>query len=181
MDEFLLPKPAAKRRNHKTILVFSILLGATCALQAQTKSPATNQPPKETTKMNHAHGTFDVTVTPQKADNQAAETAQLGRLSIDKKFSGELEGVSTGEMLSVGTEIEGSGGYVAIERVKASLNGKTGTFVLQHLGTMTKTEAVMKITVLPDSGTGQLTGIAGTMTITIEKGKHAYDFAYTLP
>jgi hypothetical protein len=163
------------------VAAINILLGFSFAVQAQTKPLPTKQTHQETIKMNQAHGTFEVTVTPQTVDNKPAETAQLGRMSIDKKFSGELQATSTGEMLFAGTETEGSGGYVALERVRGTLNGKTGTFVLQHLGTMTKNEPVMKVTVLPDSGTGQLVGIAGTMTITIENGKHSFEFAYTLP
>jgi hypothetical protein len=172
-------------RFQKNPIVFvaalSILLGLAFGVQAQTKPSTTKQTHKETKKMHQAHGTFEVTVTPQTVDNKPAETAQLGRMSIDKVFSGELEATSTGEMLFAGTETEGSGGYVAIERVRGTLNGKTGTFVLQHLGTMTKNEPIMKVTVLPDSGTSQLAGIAGTMTIKIENGKHSFEFAYTLP
>lgn len=170
-----------QRGSAKFLVSFSILLGLSIATQAQTKSSNNTNKPKETPKMQQAHGTFEVNVIPQKADNREAETAQLGRMSIDKKFSGELEAASTGEMLTVGTDVEGSGGYVAIERVNGKLNGKTGSFVLQHLGTMTRNGFSMKVTVLPDSGTGQLAGISGTMTITIETGKHSYAFEYALP
>lgn len=169
------------RGSTKFLVTFSILLGLSVTTQAQTRSSSHIKKPKETPKMLQAHGTFEVNVIPQKADNREAETAQLGRMSIDKKFSGELEATSTGEMLTVGTDVEGSGGYVAIERVNGTLNGKAGSFVLQHLGTMTKSGFSMKVTVLPDSGTGQLAGITGTMIITIEKGKHFYAFEYALP
>ena len=131
--------------------------------------------------MNHAKGTFEVKITPQKPDNPVAESANLGRMSIDKKFSGDLEATSKGEMLSAMTEVKGSAGYVAIERVSGTLHGRSGTFVLQHNGTMTRGAPELSITVVPDSGTSQLVGLAGKMTIKIVDGKHFYEFDYTLP
>jgi hypothetical protein len=128
-----------------------------------------------------ASGTFEVKVNVQKADNKEAESAKLGRMSLDKKFHGELEATSAGEMLSVGTEVKGSAGYVAMERVDGTLHGRAGTFALQHSGTMKRGEPQLSVTVVPDSGTGQLVGIAGKMTIKIEGGKHFYEFEYTLP
>jgi hypothetical protein len=127
-----------------------------------------------------ASGTFEVKVNVQKADNQEAESAKLGRMSLDKQFHGELEATSAGEMLSVATEVRGSAGYVAIERVHGTLHGRTGSFALQHSGTMTRGEPQLSVTVVPDSGTGQLAGIAGKMTIQIVEGKHFYEFQYTL-
>lgn len=136
----------------------------------------------ETKKMEHITGAFDVKTIPQKADNPEAESAKLGRMSLDKQFHGELEAASKGEMSYIGTGVEGSGGYVAIERVTGKLRGKSGSFVLLHVGIMTKNVPNLKITVLPDSGTGELAGISGTMNIRIEAGgKHFYDFDYTLP
>jgi hypothetical protein len=102
-------------------------------------------------------------------------------MSIDKQFHGDLEATSKGQMLAAGTEVQGSAGYVAIERVSGTLGGRSGTFALQHSGTMTRGEPQLIITVVPDSGTGQLVGLAGTMTITIADGKHQYGFDYTLP
>lgn len=131
--------------------------------------------------MIHASGRFEVKLVPQKPDNEAAVSANLGRMSIDKKFSGDLEATSKGEMLSAMTEVKGSAGYVAIERVSGTLQGRTGTFVLQHTGTMTRGTPELGITVVPDSGTGQLVGLTGTMTIKIEEGKHFYEFDYALP
>lgn len=128
----------------------------------------------------HASGTFEVKVIPQKADNKEAESANLGRYSLDKQFRGDLEGVSTGEMLGAMTEVKGSAGYVAMERVRGTLCGRAGTFVLQHSGTMTKGTQQLTVTVVPDSGTGDLAGISGTMEIKIEKGKHFYEFEYLL-
>jgi hypothetical protein len=129
----------------------------------------------------HASGTFEVKVNVQKADNKEAESAKLGRMSLDKQFHGELEATSAGEMLSVGTEVKGSAGYVAIERVNGTLHGRAGTFALQHSGTMTRGEPQLSVTVVPDSGTGELVGIAGKMTINIVDRKHFYEFEYTLP
>jgi hypothetical protein len=127
-----------------------------------------------------ANGTFEVQVNVQKADNQEAESAKLGRMSLEKRFHGELQATSAGEMLSVGTEIAGSAGYVAMERVNGTLHGRTGSFALQHSGTMKRGEPQLSVTVVPDSGTGQLVGLAGEMTIKIVEGKHFYEFRYTL-
>jgi hypothetical protein len=135
----------------------------------------------EAAMTKHASGTFEVKVIPQKADNKEAESANVGRWSLDKVFHGDIEGISTGEMLAVGTEVKGSAGYVAMERVNGALSGRSGTFALQHKGTMTRGEQSMSVTVVPDSGTGELTRIAGSMIIKIEGGKHFYEFEYTLP
>ena len=129
----------------------------------------------------HATGTFDVKLTPQKADSQKAASANLGRMSIDKQFSGDLEGASQGEMLAAMSAVEGSAGYVAMERVTGTLQGQRGTFVLQHTGTMTRGMAQLRVTVVPDSGTDGLLGISGALTITVEGNKHLYEFEYTLP
>jgi Protein of unknown function (DUF3224) len=137
------------------------------------------QTPKETTMQ--ARGSFDVRVLPQKADNPQEEKAGLGRMSIDKQFHGDIEGQSDGEMLSFMTDVKGSGGYVAIERITGKLNGRSGSFVLQHNATMTRGTPQMNIVVVPDSGTGELAGILGSLTITIQEGKHFYEFDYTLP
>ena len=123
-----------------------------------------------------ATGTFEVTMTP------AAETAaELGRMSLDKRFEGDLQGVGRGEMLTAMTGTEGSAGYVAMERVTGTLHGREGSFVLQHTGTMNRGAQQLSITVVPDSGTGKLAGIAGTFAIRIEDGRHYYDFEYSLP
>jgi Protein of unknown function (DUF3224) len=129
----------------------------------------------------HASGTFDVKFNVQKADNTAAESAKLGRMSIEKQFHGDLEGTSAGEMLSVGTEVKGSAGYVAMERVSGTLHGRAGTFALQHSGTMTRGEPQLSVTVVPDSGTGELVGIEGKLMIKIVEKKHFYEFEYALP
>jgi hypothetical protein len=128
----------------------------------------------------HASGTFDVKLNPQWSDEDADGTG-LGRLSIDKQFHGDLEAASKGEMLSAGTSVKGSAGYVAIERVRGTLQGRSGTFILQHSGTMTRGAPQLEISVVPDSGTGDLEEISGTMTINIVSGKHFYEFDYALP
>ena len=134
----------------------------------------------EAVMRTRASGSFDVTLAPLTLDHNAAD-ATLGRMSIDKIFLGDLEATSKGEMLTAMTAVKGSAGYVAIERVAGKLNGHSGTFVLQHTGTMTRGEQQLSIMVVPDSGTDQLTGLLGRMTIKIEGTKHSYDFEYTLP
>jgi hypothetical protein len=153
--------------------------GITAYAQTHSRIPGTVQ--KEAVMMIHASGTFEVKIIPQKPDNKEAESANLGRMSIDKQFRGDLEATSKGEMLSAATEVKGSAGYVAIERVSGTLHGRSGTFILQHSGTMTRNAPQMSVTVVPDSGTGELVGLAGKMTIKIADGKHFYEFDYTLP
>ena len=128
----------------------------------------------------HASGPFDVKLTPQQA-SAGIEDAGLGRMTIDKQFHGDLEAHSLGEMIAAGTEVPGSAGYVAMERVSGRLHGREGSFVLQHNGTMDRGASQLSIAVVPDSGTGELTGLAGTMTIQIDDGRHSYGFEYTLP
>lgn len=128
-----------------------------------------------------AAGAFDVKVVPQKPDTQIARAANLGRLTIDKRFHGDLEGISKGEMLAAQTDTPGSAGYVALERVSGKLNGRTGSFVLQHSATMTRGKATSSISVVPDSGTGELQGLSGKMTITVASdGGHSYEFDYKI-
>jgi hypothetical protein len=129
--------------------------------------------------MNRAHGTFEVKLIPQALDDPA-EAPILSRMSIDKHFHGDLEATSKGQMLAVGTDVKGSAGYVAMERVIGTLHGQSGTFALQHTGTMTRGAPQLSISVVPDSGAGQLVGLTGKMAINIVDGKHLYDFEYTL-
>ncbi len=133
--------------------------------------------PKDATMTRHATGTFDVKLSPQADDTSAA----VGRMLIDKQFHGELEGTSKGQMLATQTAVEGSAGYVAMEKVTGTLGGRRGTFVLQHSATMTRGAPQLSITVVPDSGTDQLAGLSGRMDIKIADGKHSYEFEYTLP
>lgn len=128
----------------------------------------------------HATGSFDVKLAPLDPAFKSDDNV-LSRMSIDKQFHGDLEAISKGEMLAAATSVKGSAGYVAIERVSGTLHGHTGTFVLQHNATMSRGTPQLSIIVVPDSGTGQLTGLSGSMNIIIANGKHSYDFAYTLP
>jgi hypothetical protein len=134
---------------------------------------------KEQTVTTRATGTFDVKLTPQAPDSSAAGDA-IGRMILDKQFSGDLEAGSQGQMLAAMTAVAGSAGYVAIEQVRGTLHGKSGTFVLQHSGTMTRGVPQLVVTVVPDSGTGELAGLSGTMRIIIEGKQHSYEFDYSL-
>jgi len=128
----------------------------------------------------NAKGTFEVKLSPQKPDSPEAEESKLARASIDKSFQGDFEGSSKGEMLSVMGDVKGSAGYVALERMNGKLRGRSGSFVLQHSGTMTRGLPELVVTVVPDSGAGELAGLTGRMTIKIEQGKHFYEFEYSL-
>jgi hypothetical protein len=125
----------------------------------------------------HARGMFQVQLKPLNGD---AVDASLARMSIDKQFHGELKATSKGQMLAAATSVKDSAGYVAIERVTGTLQNRHGTFLLQHHGLMTRGAGDLRITVIPDSGTDQLMGLAGTMTIIVAGGEHSYDFEYTL-
>lgn len=125
-----------------------------------------------------ASGTFEVRMSPQVDGEEAG--ASLGRLLIDKRFGGDLEATSRGQMLAFRSGVEGSAGYVALERVEGTLAGRAGSFVLQHSGTMERGAQSLSVTVVPDSGTGDLAGLAGRMKIIIAEGGHSYEFDYTL-
>src|SRR5580700_5054920 len=144
---------------------------------AQSSSIPTT--PRGSAMALHAKGTFDVKVAPVAEDK--AEGSTLGRYSLDKQYHGDLEATSKGEMLTAGTDVKGSAGYVAIERVTGTLGGRKGSFVLQHTGTMNRGTPTLTVSVVPDSGTDELAGLTGTLTIIIADGKHSYDFEYSLP
>lgn len=127
--------------------------------------------------MTQANGTFEVRLEPQQV-SEPGQAAGLGRLSINKQFSGDLEATSTGEMLAAMTAVENSAGYVALERVVGSLHGRSGSFVLQHNGLSDRGAQQLTITIVPDSGAGDLAGISGQMTILIEDGQHRYTLEY---
>lgn len=127
-----------------------------------------------------ATGTFEVKLVPQPPDS-SADSAPIGRLTIDKQFQGDLVGLSQGEMLAAGTSVKGSAGYVAMKQVRGTLQGRSGGFVLQHSATMTRGTPQLSIIVVPDSGTGELVGLTGRMMITVADGKHSYEFEYGLP
>ncbi len=125
----------------------------------------------------NAKGTFEVTLRPLQPYSTDSES-NLGRMSIDKVFHGDIEGVSTGEMLTGGSPASGSAGYVAMEFVVGTIGRKRGSFIFQHSATMTKSSQHLSLTVVPGSGTGELAGLEGAMTIAIVNGKHFYDFEY---
>jgi len=165
----------------QTAGVLSCVFGSCLAVYAHAHAQATNAVPKGAVMANHASGAFDVKITPQKPDNTVSEAANIARMTIDKQFHGDLEGASKGEMLAISPDAKGSGVYVALERVTGALKGRNGSFVLHHTGIMTRGVPQLTIEVVPDSGTGQLAGIAGKMMINIAPdGKHSYDFEYTL-
>ena len=153
-----------------------LLLVASLALASTGQAAA---PPKGPAVTRHAAGTFDVKITPQK--DEGVGDATIGRMGIDKVYHGDLDGTGLGQMLAGMGEVKDSGAYVAIERVKGTLHGKTGSFAVHHLGLMERGAQRLVITVVPDSGTGELAGITGTMTIDIKGGAHYYTFDYTLP
>ena len=123
--------------------------------------------------MPAANGPFEVKLTPE-------GTPEDGRMSIDKQFHGDLEATSKGTMIAAMGSVKGSAGYVAIERVNGTLEGRAGNFVLQHSGTMTRGVQELSVTVVPDTGTGELTGIAGRMNLIVTDGKHSYEFHYSI-
>lgn len=129
--------------------------------------------------MPHIHGSFDVGLTPQPYVDGVGDPG-IGRMALSKQFHGDLEAESRGEMLAASSIVKGSAGYVAMERVVGTMLGKKGSFVLQHSSTMNRGEPTQSITVVPDSGTDELTGLSGSMTITINEKKHFYDFTFTL-
>jgi hypothetical protein len=127
-----------------------------------------------------ARGTFVVRLAPLAFEGEAAGS-KLARMSIDKEIAGDLVATTSGQMLSAMTDTKGSAGYVAIERVTGTLQGRQGSFVLQHTGTMDRGKPSLSVTVVPDSGTGELAGISGTFEIVIAGGNHSYAFSYALP
>ena len=162
--------------NTNVVVGMCGVLGISCVLGV---SSLAFQKEKKPLMATHASGTFDVKVTPQAPDDKDGAAA-VGRFSLDKQFHGDLAGTSKGEMLAISTAVPGSAGYVAMERVTGTLNGRTGTFALQHTGSMTRDAPKLSVTVVPDSGTGELAGLSGKMDIKITAGKHFYEFDYTV-
>jgi Protein of unknown function (DUF3224) len=158
-----------------------MLLAGLASAPAGAQSVATNPSaiPQGTSMTLHISGEFDVKLTPQPPT--AGEPVVPGRMLIDKQFRGALAGSSSGQMLAVQTDVKGSAGYVAMERFKGVLGERAGSFALQHSGTMDRGAPTLTITVVPDSGGGQLRGLSGTMKINIVDGKHFYEFDYNLP
>lgn len=127
------------------------------------------------------NGSFTVTLNPLESNINGTDGMTFRRMSIEKVFTGPLDATSNGEMFSIMTPTKGSAGYVAIEQVVGSLEGKQGSFVLQHYGVMELGAEKLTLEVIPDSGVGQLTGLSGQMNIYIEDGNHFYEFDYQLP
>src|SRR5271157_289317 len=150
-----------------TSLCFCALLAL--PVYANPQSPAAKATSKDPAMTQHAEGTFDVKMTPLAADDATAGTA-IGRFGLDKQFHGDLEATSKGEMLSAGDPAKGTAGYVAIEHITGALHGRTGSFALQHSGTMDQGKFELDVEVVPGSGTGELAGIAGKMNIIIAAG-----------
>jgi len=164
--------------RHRAWAGILVTLGMVLTLgHAQSQSAKTDAFQKGATVAN-ASGTFEVKLNPLE-DKEGDPT--IGRMSIDKQFNGDLEGTSKGQMLTAGTDVKGSAGYVAMERVTGTLRGRSGSFTLQHTATMNRGVPQLSITVVPDSGTGQLAGIMGKFDIKIDHGKHSYEFEYALP
>lgn len=169
--------------SYAAAAALSLAPAAGAALRAQPRpAPGASPAPLNAKRpmTAHASGTFEVQLKPMPT-YETAEGAMLGRMSIDKQFRGDLEATSRGEMLSAGTAVKGSAAYSAVERVSGTLAGRRGTFVLQHTGVMNRGAPSLVITVVPDSGTGELAGLTGTMGIQIEGGRHSYTFDYDLP
>ncbi|HEY4839181.1 MAG TPA: DUF3224 domain-containing protein [Candidatus Acidoferrales bacterium] len=160
-----------------TIIIFAALTFTVSIAQTKTNPSTTSQKAANVSK--HATGTFDVKLSVQ-TDDKVGDPS-VGRMSIDKVFHGDLEATSKGQMLSTITEVKGSAGYVAIERVTGTLQGHAGSFSLQHNATMNRGVPELNVIVIPDSGTGQLVGLTGKLNIIITDGKHSYEFDYTLP
>ena len=155
--------------SRSVITLTAVLLASTPAIQSN----------KGTAVSASAKGTFDVKATPQPAAE--GDDPSFTRFIVEKQFHGDLEGTSKVQMLAAGTAIKDSGGYVALEKITATLAGRKGTLVLQHMGSMKGGAFNLNIAVVPDSGTDQLAGISGKFAIEIKDGKHFYTFDYTLP
>ncbi len=167
----------------KRSLLVAVFVSALCLLlisPGQTQTKTTNAVHKENSMATHASGTFEVKLAPQTA-NEIETAAGIMRMTIDKVIHGDLEATTKGEMIASSDGTRGSGAYSALELVTGTLNGRTGTFVLQHTGSMTKTSQQLMITVVPESGTGELMGLEGKFVIKVVDKKHFYEFEYSLP
>ena len=135
--------------------------------------------------MKRASGSFEVSMQPLAntpfLNEDGSADPLLGRFLLTKKFSGDLDARARGHMLSAGTPVKGSAGYVAIDQVTGSLDGRKGSFVLQHSGSMKRGSSSLSVMVVPDSGTEELAGLTGTLSINVVDGKHFYDFIYSFP
>ncbi len=159
-------------------LMLSLSLVFATSLRARIESPK-QATQKEKAVTTPKRGTFEVKLTPVSGEGDSKES-NIGRMTIHKEFHGILEGESVGQMLASYGSTKGSAGYVAMEKITGTLEGRAGTFVLQHLGTMDRGTQSQTIVVVPDSGTGDLKGLSGSMMIIIEEGQHFYEFSYSL-
>ena len=159
------------RTRRAALACLGLLAGAARLAGQTTPEPA----------MTRATGTFEVQITPLSLAAAEPATTGMGRMRLEKQFHGDLEGAGSGEMLTGMGTAPGSAGYVAIERVRGTLHGRRGSFLLQHSGTMDRNTPSLTVHIIPDSGTEGLTGIRGALTIRITGPKHEYELAYTLP
>lgn len=166
----------------KTLLFVAGVALSLAACAARSEAPSSPSPSSSgaSSVTQVATGTFEVQLAPLAFEDQP-EGSKLGRMSIDKQIAGDLVATTKGQMLSAMTDTKGSAGYVALELVDGTLHGRAGTFVLQHTGTMNRGASSLSVTVVPDSGTGELVGLAGDFAINIVDGRHDYEFSYTLP
>jgi hypothetical protein len=163
---------------HTRIYLTALLLAIASHSPAQLQSTQSKSKQGAAQMTQRANGTFDVKITPQHEDKR--EGAVLGRMSLHKVFQGDMDGTSEGEMLTAMSGVEGSAVYVAVERFSGTIQGKRGTVALSHRGTMNRGAQELSIEIVPDSGTGELAGIAGSMTIKIENGKHFCQLDYSI-
>lgn len=170
------PRPLLLRAAMAVCLLATVPVTASLRSQAQSTSQFTQSP----NMSQVAKGEFTVKLQPLPLEGQPAGS-KIARMSIDKTITGDLVATTAGQMLSAMTDVKGSAGYVALERVEGVLHGRRGTFVLQHTGTMNKGAPSLSVTVVPDSGTDQLVGLSGQFNIVIAGGKHSYEFTYALP
>lgn len=168
-------RPSLRRWLAPVLAVVILLVAAVFGTRAEA------QPLTPAHTMTHiAKGSFAVQIQPQ-GEPGGADGVSLGRMALDKTFEGDFTGTGRGQMLTAMTSVKGSAGYVAIEQVSGTLQGRRGTFAMQHSGTMHGGAQQLSITIVPDSGSGELTGIAGTFKLEITGGKHLYTIEYTLP
>jgi len=172
-------------RQSIRIALFAASVGAVAAIAGLMPHAVAQQPAppnqKDGPSMNHARGPFTVKIMPQ-GEGHSADDVSTGRVTLDKAYSGDLQAIGVGDMLAARTAVGNSAGYVAIERVTGTLDGRSGSFVVQHSGTMDRGAQQLAIGIVPDSGTGELAGIAGMMSIDVApNGAHHYDLAYTIP
>ncbi len=172
------PSAGTMRIHSLGLALLCGLLGGTLASAADTPTHATTQATNQEATMQKISGEFELKMSPEPGPQDADG---IGRFRLDKRYSGPLQATGIGLMTAHRTATEGSAGYVAIERVRGSLDGRSGSFVIQHNGLMWGETRQLTIEVIPDSGDGELTGLRGRMDIRIEGGKHFYDFEYALP